>query len=60
MDSLRNRYGLDAELLFTDTDSLLCHEIATEDFYQDMYNYKEHFDFNDMHLKQFINLENKK
>ena len=51
---------MDAELLFTDTDSLLRHEIATEDFYQDMYNYKEHFDFNDMHLKQFINLENKK
>ena len=56
---VKNRYGSDSKLLFTDTDSL-CYEITTEDFYQDMYNYKEHFDLSDMHLKQFKNLENKK
>ena len=56
---VKSRYGSDAKLLFTDTDSL-CYEITTEDFYQDMYNYKEHFDLSDMHLKQFKNLENKK
>ena len=46
---IKNRYGSDAKLLFTDTDSL-CYEITTEDFYQDMYNNKEHFDLSDMHL----------
>ena len=56
---VKNRYGSDSKLLFTDTDSL-CYEITTEDFYQDMLNYKEHFDLSDMHLKQFKNLENKK
>ena len=56
---IKNRYGSDAKLLFTDTDSL-CYEITTEDFYRDMYNNKEHFDLSDMHLKQFKNMENKK
>ena len=56
---IKNRYGSAAKPLFTDTDSL-CYEITTEDFHQDMYNYKEHFDFSDMHLKQFKNSENKK
>ena len=56
---IRKKYGSDAKLLFTDTDSL-CYEITTEDFYLDMYNNKEHFDLSDMHLKQFKNSENKK
>ena len=56
---IKNRYGSDAKLLFTDTDSL-CYEITTEDFYLDMYNNKEHFDLSDMHLKQFKDMENKK
>ena len=55
---IKNWYGSDAKLLFTDTDSL-CYEIMTEDFYQDMYDYKEHFDLSDMHSKQFKNMENK-
>ena len=38
--------------MFNDTDSL-CYKITTEDYYQDMYNYREHFDLSDMHLKQF-------
>ena len=56
---IKNRYGSDAKLLFTDTDSL-CYEIATEDFYLDMYNNKEHFDLSDMHLKQFKDIRRTK
>ena len=29
---MKNRYGSDAKLLFTDTDSL-CYDVKTEDFY---------------------------
>ena len=53
---IRKKYGSDAKLLFTDTDSL-CYENTTEYFYQDMYNSKEHFDLSDMHLERFKNLE---
>ena len=56
---IKNTYGSDAKLLFTDTDSL-CYEITTDDFYEDMYNCKEHFDLSDMKLEQFKDLENKK
>ena len=56
---IKNKYGSDAKLLFTDTDSL-CYEITTDDFYQDMYNCKEYFDLSDMKLEQFKDLENKK
>ena len=56
---VKNRYGSDARLLFTDTDSL-CYKITTEDFYQDMYNCRELFDLSDMKLKQFKDSENKK
>ena len=56
---VKKRYGSDAKLLFTDTDSL-CYEISTQDFYQDMYNNKEHFDLSDMKLEQFKDSENKK
>ena len=34
----------DAKLLFTDTDSLV-HEIKTDDFYADVYEDKNFFDF---------------
>ena len=56
---IKKRYGSDAKLLFTDTDSL-CYEITTKDFYKNMHNHKEHFDLSDMHLKQFKNSKNKK
>ena len=56
---VKNRYGSDSKLLFTDTDSL-CYEISTEDFYRDMYDNKEQFDLSDMKLEQFKNAENKK
>src|SRR5882757_2455502 len=44
---IKNKYGNNAQLLFTDTDSL-CYEIKTEDLYQDMYDNKEWFDLSDM------------
>ena len=56
---VKNRYGSDSKLLFTDTDSL-CYEITTLDFYRDMYDNKEHFDLSDMKLEQFKYSENKK
>ena len=43
---IKARYGSDATLLFTDTDSL-CYHIKTEDIYQDMFQHKEDFDFSD-------------
>ena len=59
MDSLKNKYDADAELLFTDTDSL-CYDITTDDFYRDMFDYKDQFDLSDMKLEKFKNSENKK
>ena len=44
---IKNKYGNNAQLLFTDTDSL-CYEIKTDDFYKDMHDNKEFFDFSDM------------
>ena len=48
---MKNRYGSDAKLLFTDTDSL-CYDIKIEDFYQDMYTCKEEFDLSDMKIEK--------
>ena len=56
---MKNRYGSDAKLLFTDRDSL-CYDIKTEDFYHDMYTCKEQFGLNDMKIQKFKNSENKK
>ena len=56
---VKNTYGSDAKLLFTDTDSL-CYEITTDDFYRDMSDNKEQFDLSDMKLEQFKNSDNKK
>ena len=56
---IKNRYGSDAKLLFTDTDSL-CYDIKTEDFYQDMYTCKEQFDLSDLKIEKFKDSENKK
>jgi hypothetical protein len=43
-DVIKKEYGDRAKLLFTDTDSL-CYQIKTDDFYQDMHESKEHYDF---------------
>ena len=56
---MKNRYGSDAKLLFTDTDSL-CYDIKTEDFCQDMYTCEEEFDLSDMKIEKFKDPENKK
>ena len=43
---IKARYGTQATLLFTDTDSLV-YEIKTEDIYRDMFQHKELFDLSD-------------
>ena len=43
-DYMKNKYGNNSTLLFTDTDSLM-YEIKTEDVYEDFSNDKELFDF---------------
>jgi hypothetical protein len=55
---IKPKYGSDAKLLFTDTDSL-CYEIKTKDFYKDMIDNKEFFDLSDM-PKEFQDNTNKK
>ena len=45
-DVMLARYGSNAKLLFTDTDSL-CYELKTEDFYEDILEDAEHYDTSD-------------
>ena len=43
-DYIKNKYGRNSRLLFTDTDSLM-YETKTEDVYEDFSDDKEMFDF---------------
>ena len=43
-DYIKNKYGNNSRLIFTDTDSLM-YEIKTEDGYKDFSNDKHMFDF---------------
>ena len=43
-DYIKNKFGNNSRLLFTDTDSLI-YEIKTEDIYEDFSSNKEMFDF---------------
>ena len=45
-DYVKNKYGNNSRLSFTDTDSLM-YEIKTEDVYEDFSKNKELFDFSD-------------
>ena len=49
-DYIKNKYGNNSKLLFTDTDSLI-YEIKTEDVYKDFSNDKEMFDFSNYSTK---------
>ena len=49
-DYIKNEYGDNSRLLFTDTDSLM-YEIKTEDVYEDFSNNKEMFDFSNYSTK---------
>ena len=49
-DYIKNKYGNNSRLLFTDTDSLM-YEIKTEDVYKDFSNDKEMFDFGNYSTK---------
>ena len=44
-DYIKNKYGNNSRLLFTDTDSLM-YESKTEDVYKEFSNNKNMFDFN--------------
>jgi hypothetical protein len=44
---IKKKYGNDAQLLMTDTDSLM-YEIKTEDVYKDMFENKEEYDMSDI------------
>ena len=49
-DYIKNKYGNNSRLLFTDTDSLM-YESKTEDVYEDISNDKEMFDFSNCSAK---------
>ena len=49
-DYIKNKYGNNSRLLFTDTDSLV-YEIKTEDAYEDFNNNKEMFNFSNYSTK---------
>ena len=52
-DCIKNKYGNDSRLLFTDTDNLM-YEIKTEDVYENFSNNKEMFDFSNYSTKSKI------
>ena len=49
-DYIKNKYGNNARLVLTDTDSLM-YEIITEDVYEDFSKDKEMFDFSNYSVK---------
>ena len=49
-DYIKNKYGNNSRLLFTDTDCLM-YEIKTEDVYKNFNNDKEMFDFGNYSTK---------
>ena len=50
-DYIKNKYGNNSSLLFTDTGSLMMCEVKTEDVYEDFSNDKEMFDFSNYSTK---------
>ena len=57
-DDIKNKYGDKAQMLLTDTDSLL-YKIKAENIYEDFYKDKELFDisnYNDKHIKLMIRI----
>jgi hypothetical protein len=56
---IKTKYGSNAKLLFTDTDSL-CYEIKTKDIYEDMFQNKECLDLSDITNEKFHDDSNKK
>ena len=59
-DVMKAKYGKNAQLLFTDTDSLM-YDIKTEDVYEDLESIKDKFDFSDYPKdSKLYSTENKK
>ena len=56
---IKNKYGYNAKLLFTDTDSL-CYEIHNKDPYEDFYNDKHLFDNSDYPVDSKYYFDNNK
>ena len=54
-DCIKNKYGNNSRLLFTDTDSLR-HEIKTEDIYENFGMDKQMFDLRNYSLDQNIKM----
>ena len=52
-DHIKNLYGSNATLLFTDADSL-CYEIKTRDIYKGMLKYRELFDFSNYSKTHYL------
>ena len=52
-DYIKNKYGRNSRLLFTDTDSLM-YEIKTEDVYEDFSDDKEMFDYSNYSVNSKI------
>ena len=50
-DYIKNKYGNNSRLLFTDTGSLIMYEVKTEAVYEDFSNDKEMFDFSNYSTK---------
>ena len=57
-DYIKNKYGNNSRLLFTDTDSLM-YEIKTGDVYKDFSNNKEMFGFSNYSTKSKYDNSNK-
>ena len=49
-DYLKNKYGINSRLLFTDTDSLIC-KIKTKDIFEDFSKKEEMIDFSNYSFK---------
>ena len=58
-DNIKNKYGKNSRLLFTDIGSLM-HEIKREDLYEDFSKDKEMFDFSNYLTKSKYNKRNDK
>jgi hypothetical protein len=57
---IKKRYGGNATLLFTDTDSLSYDIKGTDDVYRDMYEMREYFDLSDIKISEYNDQTNKK
>ena len=58
-DYIKPKYGDNAKLIYTDTDSFV-YSIETDDLYQDQYNDRHLFDLSNVQIPKFYNKSNSK